>query len=69
MGFENDVDQSAQNETDIDKDSVSVLNRTEDMELNKTDVIAKMAFPSMLETEESQHFITDNLDDSLTIDL
>ena len=68
MGFEDD-DQSALNETDIDRDSVSALNRTEDMELNKTDVIAKMAFPSRLGTEDSQHFIADNLDESLTIDL
>ena len=72
MGFEDDEDQSAisaLNETDIDRDSISALNRTEDMELNKTDVIARMAFPSRLGTEDSQHFIADNLDESLTIDL
>ena len=69
MGFEDDEDQSALNETDIDRESVSALNRTEDMELNKTDVIARMAFPSRLGTEDSQHFIADNLDESLTIDL
>lgn len=60
-------DLSGMNETD--NLSVSALNRTEDMELNKTDVIAKMAFPSQLDAESSHHVIADNFDDNITIDL
>jgi hypothetical protein len=53
---------------DVTEDmSVSDLNVTR--ELDKTDVIAKMAFPRQMALDDSQHFITDNLDTSLTLDL
>ena len=69
MGFEEE-EKSAQVLSDTDNLSGTDLNRTEDMELNKTGDIAKLAFPTQLGTEDSQHVVAiSNLDESITIDL
>lgn len=62
-------DQSGLDQNPNEDASVSAMDRTSDMDLNKTDVIAKMAFPSQLDADESQHQIASAFEDSMTIDL